>query len=216
MPQPSDDAFEKVLRSSWFAELERAGFGKTKGRWHFRRVRSPYIDLVELQRRSDGQAACVNLGLHLDFLPPPSSDNLRPEDCAIGNCAIQARLTPSDDLPDYWWGFGDTDLEAVRSAEDLIRCFVQRGLPFFDYYTDLPGPFGLVSVESLRVGSYLRVQIKGNFTSPALAALVLARIHEHLQDWTKAEAFAQFGIGFGLKHKFEPILIRTAQALGRT
>lgn len=216
MTRASRNAFLKALRSTWVPELKRAGFVKGNGTWEFRRSRSPYLDLVGWQQRSDAEAGCVNLGVHLDFLPPPSSDNLSPLDCSIGNCAIETRLTPSPDLWDFWWVFGDAEDEAVRSAGDLECCFAERGLEFFDYYSGLPGPFGLVTVDSLRSGAYLRDAIRGHFDSPALAALALARIHKHLGDWQKAAAFAQFGIGLGLKHKFQPILDRAAEAIGNT
>jgi len=130
---------------------------------------------------------CVDLGVHLDFLPVVAGGiPARPEAMSVTECEIRKRLTPNPDFEDFWWAYHDP-----HACEDVLAALQTRGLPFFEQFQSFPTFWQSISVDDLRTGKY-GIFLPGLTTTRA--ALLLARLHACLGDQSRCRAFAEFGL----------------------
>ena len=170
-------------------ETKAIPFLKSKGfsgkEVHWVRYRAPFIDCVEFQIRSDKRAYCVNLGVHLDFLPAPSGETRNDiADVTESDCEIRQRLSPTNTV-DYWWDMTDTD-----ETEAMLECLKSRGISFFENYTNLPDCFSKINLDNL--DGDICMALLPTMTK-VRRVLLLARIYDYLGDSEHALEWAQFG-----------------------
>jgi len=150
------------------------------------RHRPPFIDCIEFQLHSDEVAYCVNLGVHMDFLPDVIGRNsAQNAGVTQADCEIKQRLAPSGES-DHWWAIGD----GVQACS-MLACLRECGLPFLEQFNDLPGPFGAITPET--VGDDAVIALLPNMTR-VRRILLLARIHEYLGNIEQALEWARFGM----------------------
>lgn len=177
----------------------------------YRRYIKPFIHCIWIQERSDGAAVCVNLGVHLDFIPGVGSSTILPvEKVQEVDCEIRTRLAPGSQA-DCWWP-AEPPEKQVASIKSLME---HEGLAFFERYNSFPGVF-----ESIRVGDIDSTE--GWRILPGLPigriALLLARVHDHIGHQEEAVEFAEYGLknigrGVLLKPIFEDIIQRNRQSM---
>jgi len=193
--------FLGYLRERWLPDLRSAGFRGS--RWRLRRYRSPYIHCIGVQTRADGAGCFVNLGFHLDFLPPSqaiaSAERVDVKKVDVHDCEIRGRLAP-EGASDHWWSFGSNRIEAAVSGHDLIRVFAAEGEPFFQSLSDLPGPF-----DGVVAGDILSRRVEGAIRSLTAerASVLLGRVHIHLGNAERARGFGEAGLAL-LEHERAP------------
>ncbi len=163
--------------------LRQEGFKKPKP-GTYRRSVGERLDVVWLQKHSSKQACCINLGVHYTFIPKGGSMEL-PADGKIRQpqCELSFRLKEAPEKTDQWWPLSLTD------ADKVAALVTNRAPTLFRQYA-LDGEISDLSIEDLR-----------NDRSPLLepitkvrAALLLARIHEHLGNETRAIDIARYGL----------------------
>ena len=176
--------FEMVLAERFSSNLRRMGF---KGDdWQMRRCVSPFIHCVWVQERSDKAAVCLNLGVHLDFIPTvtgkmPTIDIIEQPDCEI-----KYRLVMEGER-DQWWSKDEPE----KAADEMYDLFKTVGRAFLAQFEVFPGVLGSLSrddIESGKASLYLsgmtRVRI----------ALLLARVWYHIGESEKMVEFAEYGM----------------------
>jgi len=123
------------LKNEFFPRLTSLGFsgdGKT-----YRRIRGEIISMVTLQEHRGGDRICIELAMHLAFLPASwARHSLNIAKLTAADCEFQWRLNPPH-KHDYWWRYHRWFQSPVRSASHLIRTFKDRGEGLFDRYQSI-------------------------------------------------------------------------------
>ncbi len=153
----------------------------------YRRQVGHVISCLAVQEHSSEPRCCVDLGVHLDFLPVVGGTGAaRLEAMSVTDCEIRRRLTPRPDLEDFWWSSHESG-----AREGLMAALETQGLPFFARLESFPGYWQSISVENLRAGTFTTL-LPG--VTRIRAALLLARVHAFLGDMTKCRGFAAYGL----------------------
>ena len=94
-------AFYKQLREDFYPNLRECGF-KGSGQ-HFRRVNGDVIHAINIQNNKYGGSCCLNLGIHLSFLPIAWPKDQMPDLGKIKeiDCIFRRRLAPTG-KSDFW------------------------------------------------------------------------------------------------------------------
>jgi hypothetical protein len=202
--------FTQMIRTILIPFLKEQGFSYRVIN-HYQRIQKPFVHCINLQVRSDGKAMCVNMGVHLDFLPVSGQLEIPPvDDIKEINCSIRTRLSPKDQF-DCWWVAGP----ARTQVESIKQLFQEQGIAFFERYSVFPDVFQLVTVEDIESGNAMKVL-------PGLTrigmAMILARVYEHIGHKEKAVLFSEYGLknigvghpqkGKGLIKPFQEIIYR--------
>jgi hypothetical protein len=181
--------FFKAQLKLRFAPLLRAhGFGGSG--LTFRRFANPVIQVVHVQGARAGDSCCVELGVHLAFLPTAMEDFVDPKRIPVQACEFRRRLAP-DGADDQWWSYGETERDSASSVDQLMATLEVVGLTFLNRHLVYPGSFGLVTPESLRNREF--VVFPGPTTLPR-AALTMARISAERAMPAQARAFISVGL----------------------
>jgi hypothetical protein len=202
MTATSRDIFFNLLRDEWGAFLRHAGFVGTEER--FQRELGPVIHALAVQESKHGGSCCINLGVHLDFLPlttgkpPQAGAHVRPE-----SCEFQWRLTPPG-FRDYWWAFEkgaaahlpppmlqEENAGPAERAQHLAGTFETQGEPAFQRLSTLQQIADLIKLQDL--DNEWRIVPEYAFT-PGRAGLSMARIHRQLGNHDLARRFAVAGL----------------------
>jgi hypothetical protein len=156
----------------------------------FRRHSGEVIQLLHIQGSRSGGSFCVNLGLHLAFLPTVRGDTPDPRKITESLCEFRKRLAP-EGQSDYWWNYGADARDAASSVDHLVNVTLQVGLPHFERFRYFPGPFDGITPQILAAGDF--TMLPGNVTA-AGGALAMARISAHLGRRERAREFAAVGL----------------------
>jgi hypothetical protein len=198
--------FFDCLKSEFIPRLISLGFsGDDK---IFRRIRGDIISMVTIQEHRAGDRCCINLAMHLAFLPASwARHSLSIEKLTAADCEFQWRLDPPH-KHDYWWRYQRWFQSPVRCADHLTRAFRDRGETLFDRYQSIADFAALYSPEDFTTGDWLRVSPR---LKPRRGALTMARIHLQMGRLAEARAFAQAGISLispttGLAVEYQNIL----------
>jgi len=148
-----------------------------------RRYTKPFIHCIWLQERSDRKALCVNLGVHLEFIPLAGMVSMpKIEEIIQPACCIMDRLAHSEWWPARW------PRKQVKSIKSL---FQKEGIPFFQRYTSFPDVFESITIEDIKSGKALGI-LPGK-TQRGMA-IFLARVFEHIGQKEKAVEFSEYGL----------------------
>lgn len=161
--------------------LADAGFLEHERTWI--RHRSPFIDCVEIQLRSDSRAYCVNLGVHMDFLPYPTKA-VDSASMVQADCELKQRLVETGES-DHWWS-----LDSRNQTLGLLECLIRNGFGFFEQYNELPGSFAAITPENIGEEECLAVF---PMMTRVRRILLMAHIYEYVGDSERAVAWARFG-----------------------
>ena len=149
------------------------------------RIRESDINIIQIQRRTSGQVFCVNLGIHYSFLPIPGTDRTCTiSEMGLPECEIKLRLTDDDSKRDQWWS------QSQESADSISRLLCDRAIHIFDAYQSESDHLLALDPESIKNGDS---GILSPIT-PARACLLLARLHEHLNNRDKCIRAATVGL----------------------
>lgn len=171
--------FLKLLTHRLFPVLKAEGFqgsGQT-----LRRIDGPVIHVFNVQGASGGKACYLNLGAHLDFLPPEGGTPVAPEALEESHCVFRDRLDPPPGAA-FGWAYGETKEQAEENVEFIVSEWEGPGRAFFARHGSYPQSFEQMLQE----------------TDPhqihARNALHLARIAMHLGDRARAQALVEAGL----------------------
>lgn len=181
-------SFKSSLRTTFAPLLREHGFqgsGVT-----FRRLSDPVLQVIHLQGSRAGDSCCVEIGTHLLFLPTVMEDAADPKKIADHDCEFRRRLAPIGES-DCWWSYGKTDQDAALSVGHLVEPYSAIRDRDIEPYRLFPGPFALVTAETLRQGSLEHLP---GATTVARAALAMARISLHRRLPGEALAFVAVGL----------------------
>lgn len=154
---------------------------------HYRRIDQPFIHCIWLQERSDRKAVCMNMGVHLDFLPVAGRSTTTPvRDVVEIECSIRTRLSSKGRMVEWW-----PAIPAEQQVRSIKALFEEKGVKFFQLYDSFPSVFESITVEDVDTGAALRVLPE--MTRRAMA-LFLARVYEHIGNKGKAVGFAEYGL----------------------
>ena len=198
----SRDTFFTALRNEWTPFLTRSGFQGDGER--FQRVTGEVIHTLSLQDSKHGGSCCVNLGVHLSFLPltaggpPQAGVQVRAE-----SCEFQWRLTPPG-YTDYWWAYEqgvaahlqlsmlqEANSGPLERAHHLARTYETIGEPAFQRLSTVDQIANLIKLDDL--AKEWRIVPEYSFLT-GRAGLTMARIHQHLGNHELARKFAKSGL----------------------
>ena len=140
--------FRSLLQKAWKRVLPGLGF-EGKGAV-FRRRQGGVLHVVETQGWKYGGGMCVNLGIHFDCLPPRAG---HPSDLGLYHeyhCAVRKRLMPAGRTGDFWWRYGDDEVDSQACVDHLVATFEAEGLAYFERLGCLPGPYPGLDEEGAR------------------------------------------------------------------
>ena len=194
--------FLSLLRQEWMPILLSTGF-KGNGQ-RFQRVIGDVFHVIGLQRNKYGGSCCVNLGIHLGFLPLPGGDFPQADiPVRVESCEFRWRLAP-EGYTDYWWAYEQgvaAHLPLAMLQEEnhgpeeralhLAKTYEAVGEPAFQRLASVNQIAELIKLEDLDRDS--RIVPEYMFT-PARAALTMARIHVHIGNVEISRRFAQAGL----------------------
>jgi hypothetical protein len=180
--------FRAHLRTKLAPFLRASGFSGSGVT--FRRVRGEVIQLLHVQGSRTGESCCVELCVHLTFLPTVLGRATDPKKITFGDCEFRNRLVPRGES-DWWWEYGRDRDSTARSADDLTAVIRRVALPHFDRFGIFPGAFEEITPQAIAAGD-LSV-LPGPLTVPR-AALTMARIAAHLGQSERAREFAEVGL----------------------
>lgn len=192
--------FQQELRARWKPFMAAKGF--RGGPVHYLRTPLPYLHCVYLQRKSDGSAYSVNLGMHLDFIPVESGEPL--ERLTQPSCGLMVRLTPNW-KGDQWWSVADP----VGSVGTMIELFDRVGNPFLNQFREFPEPFvNITPSEVINLDDRLRAFFPMGFHQSGLC-LLLCQVHKYLDNKDMVREFADIGLQYC--NEGNPIAIKAMQ-----
>jgi len=172
----ADDAFSDFLAIYGFRRVAPGAWNRQEG---------AELNVIQLQKHSDGTSFCVNLGVHYTFLPlsgtgawPIADDRLDAHDCEL-----KFRLTSQPANNDQWWPL------AVSSVGEVLSLIQNRALPLFNSYR-LNGPIASMSGASIESGG---TDLLATLTNGG-ACLLIARMHEYFGNAQKAIETANVGL----------------------
>ena len=143
------------------------------------------ISCIDIQEHSSEPRCCVNLGIHLDFVPCGDGRMPHAPEMSSVECEIKRRLTPSGEDDDFWWWY---EPGADRS---LVAALRQHGLPFLQPFHRFPDYWTAISMDDLKSGEFVRM-MPG--VTRVRAALLLARAHAFLGNASMRHALAAYGM----------------------
>ncbi|MDH5694477.1 MAG: DUF4304 domain-containing protein [Gammaproteobacteria bacterium] len=185
------EKFFEILKEEFSPKLREIGF-KGSGQ-NFRRIYSPLIHTINIQGNKYGDSCCVNLGIHLEFLPITWSASKLPDINKIkgADCEFRKRLAPNRDQ-DYWWKYkGELLSNTTRSARSLIETYRKYGEPGFQNFKTVDDVLGMLSVSEIEQEKYINVF---GGVVPVRGALTMARIYSHVGNVEKSVEFAKLGL----------------------
>lgn len=161
-------------------------FEGTKG--CYRKCVNEIINFIWIQEHSDKSKFCVNLGVHLSFLPAVPGSKIIPfNEMDQAHCEIKKRLVPSHDLVDYWWLFSELN----DSMLEVLDAYQTDGVQFFNRFSNYPSDWQNFTVGNVKDPSFTTL-LPG--VTKVRAALMFARIHKQLGDLSKCKEFANLGL----------------------
>ena len=130
--------FFDQLKERFIPLFRKSGF-KGSGN-HFRRITNEVIHALNIQGNKYGGSCCVNLGVHLSFLPMfgvDPSNLLDLKTVKVGHCEFSKRLAPSGHT-DFWWGYsGNISGDTSNNIDHLVATYVAEGEPFLNVTAQL-------------------------------------------------------------------------------
>ena len=215
------EAFFNCLKSEFAPKLRAIGFSGSGQ--NFRRIRDEVIQIVNVQVNKYGGSCCVNLGLHLMFLPIAGGSQIaNPRKLKTTSCEFQWRLAPPG-ATDYWWSYekgvlahlpfgmeGGKGNESIEKARHLIDTYLTYGEPQFQSVTTVEAVAQLSQPDDISRGIVPSIYS----LTPTRCALTMARIHKYLKKNERARKFARIGLenigkAKALRREFEEILVDT-------
>jgi hypothetical protein len=185
-----NDRFHQLLKSDFLPHLRADGF-KGSGTT-LRRTLPNRIDIVNVQAWRSGGQCCVNLGTHFIFLPSAGGSQITNwKTLKHYQCVFRDRLHEAGET-DHWWKYGASEWQSKSSVANLIDTYQRRGALFFERFEPFPQAFERVSPAGIDAGD-LSTMPPGIFSQP-LAALIMARIMNHLGRREKCREFAEVGL----------------------
>jgi len=190
----SGKRFRSLLKDHLSPHLRSAGFHGSSGKYS-RRLHPPYVHLIQLFVDKYGDTAWMELGVHLDFLPG-ADQTTSAEQVDVPNCVIRRDLETRRFLKRgrVTVPLGDDDAHAKQSIGELVRALDRDGLPMFEQFLEFPGVLGKIEVRDVMQGSGGQrwLEVTSQLAAPFL--LMLARIHLHLGDRERSQAFVDAGL----------------------
>lgn len=202
------DIFYTQLKESFFPVLRNLGF-KGSGQ-NFRRISGEMIHTINIQNNKYGGSCCVNLGLHLTFLPVSWSADQMPDSKKVKavDCEFRKRLAPGG-KNDYWWKFKGKGLfgKPSKSVAHLKETYLNSGEPEFKKYQSVEDLIHRLTPAAVEKEE--RIPVFGE-VAPARGALTMARIYQHSGDFKLCRRYAQLGLkvigsAYGLKSELEKL-----------
>ena len=183
--------FRTQLRTKLAPLLRAEGFSGSGVT--FRRVRGEVIQLLHVQGSRYGDSCCVELCVHLTFLPTKLNHPADPKNIRFADCEFRRRLAPEGES-DYWWAYGSNEVEAAGSVARLVDSVQHSALPHFDRFGNFPGWFEGITPQVIASDSYGDFGVLPGDLTVARAALAMARIAAHLGRPEHAQEFAEVGL----------------------
>ncbi len=155
-----------------------------------------------------GGECCVELGIHLTFLPEAGRNTPpNPRKITVWGCEFRTRLAPAGES-EYSWAYGRTEGETEASVRYLVAVYKQVGTRWFDLHGPFPGLFASLTPEQIAKGGYFPLF---GWTTRARIALALARVGQYLGQREQTEQWARQGLVWCgdarfIKAEFEEIL----------
>jgi hypothetical protein len=185
------ERFCGALKQTLVPILRAEGFQGSGSK--FRRLKGEVIHVLNLQgspKPWEAGTFCVNLGVHLTFLPTMTGALANPKKIAEIDCEFWTRLAPKGET-DHWWSYGSSDEETALAARDLVKTYQNEGTAYFEHYGSFPGPFAAITPEQLEGEED---SILPGWRSLVRSALALGRINVHLGRVDLAKSFAKLGL----------------------
>ena len=171
--------FLKLRSKQLYPILRNEGFvgaGST-----LRRVVGPLIHVFNVQGSRHGGECFLNLGTHLEFLPPEGGQQVSSELLEESHCVFRKRIDPPAGTA-FGWAYGASAEAAEQTIEFIVSEWPLQGHAFFKKYASYPGSFVELLVGTEPTAIHARTNLH------------FARIAAHLDRPEEALRFAQAGL----------------------
>ncbi|SCW57492.1 protein of unknown function [Paenibacillus tianmuensis] len=200
--------FKKLLKEHFEPVLRDCGFKGSGGKYRSAPT-NHYIYTAVVQASKNGGSCCIELGIFLNFLPNTIGVYVPHSKVTPYDCEFRKRLSDHENSHDYWWDYGETESEAIKSIEHMRESFVRHGLLYFEQFQDFPSPLTSITLEDLEQGNQ-KVKALGSMTTDIRLALTISQVHLYVGNGSQAKLFAEWAlkkIGNGIAGRaLKPIL----------
>lgn len=172
--------FFKLLAQRLYPVLRAEGF-KGSGQT-LRRLDGPLIHVFNVQGARGGDQCYLNLGAHLDFIPPEGGLPVTAQAMTESHCIFRDRIDPPTG-PAFGWAYSADAAEAEETIAFILSEWARVGRAFFAQHARYPQ-----SYEALLQREIDPETIHGR------TALHLARIAMHLGQSERAQDLVQIGL----------------------
>lgn len=209
-PTESKALFQRCFKEVVAPVLKQDGFHGAGTTW--RRLNGEVIHLFNIQGSRYGGECCINLAVHLTFLPTVGTNEaVQPKTITEPLCEFRKRLA-SESKADQWWNYGHSEEDALGACNSMLSLYQTQGRLFFERLSVCPHDFLRISPDQLSNESALR-KLYG-FSSTVRLALTLGRIASRFGRHELARCYAEFGLAnvgqaVALRLPLEEILNKT-------
>ncbi|WP_310830091.1 DUF4304 domain-containing protein [Paenibacillus pedocola] len=222
----STTEFRKLLQLHLKPRLNQLGFMGSDH--HFRKNSDEhFIYTLVIQGNRYGGSCCMELGVHLDFLPIGLNGKADIHNLTVYDCEFRERIEAGFPWAQRifarqpqarWFEYGESEADAIRTINRMYKVFKVRGLEYFDQFKGFPGPILSITLEHLKA-ERSKQRISMGAPQNLRLALVIARTHEFVGDLDSSLKFAEWGLNHlgqatGLKPHFEELISRITQTKG--
>ncbi len=165
--------------------LVSSGFYKVSSDHYVRLKSSHEINVIFIQRNTNGSCVCVSFGVHYDFLPKLGSLDYPDNKIELSECEIKIRLHPENLQSDYWW---DVKEESIAEIAFIINSKKEIIFSSYDMKGEIADIFPKDFEDSMP-------DIFSSITK-VRACLILARLNEEMGRNERASDFAQLGLKY--------------------
>lgn len=181
--------FFEHLKNEFIPKLNSLGFAGTE--LTYRRITNEVINVVHIQEHYAGHHCCLNMGLHLKFLPASWARHCLSHDkMSFPDCEFQRRLTASF-KDDGWWPYQRFFRSAKRCADKMMETYLSQGESNFNQLKTPVDFIARFKPEDFQTEDWDRT---AHGFRPRRGALTMARIHLYLGNIEEAKAFARSGL----------------------
>ncbi len=190
--------FKQLLKETFTRELRKHGFQGTAGRYRTK-PNNHLIYTVNIQGDKYGGCCCVELGVYIDFIPNTLGVHVPLNKVSPYDCEFRWRLSDLKN-EDLWWSYGETESEALENIGHMTEIFLEYGLQYFEEFSNFPECLTNISIKDIEQWNKNVKRLGNKYTRERLA-LVLSKIHLHMNNNEQAISFATWAINrIGKKH----------------
>lgn len=181
--------FKSLVKEHLTPIMQSHGF-KASGSSYWKDTGNHYIYCINIQANRYGGSYCVEMGIYIDLLGELMGQIIKPSQVKPYDCEFRKRLSPFNN-EDYWWEYGETGKDAIKSIQHIASTFDKNGLPYFSQFLNFPNPLDSITLDDFKNDSLLK---NLGIASDLRLALVVAIVQMGLGNKNQTLHICEWGL----------------------